>query len=85
MSEWQPMSSVPKDRWILLDMSYWYPDNKGITEVFVVACYEEGTPDYPWYAGDESYKADAPNGWIDIPKSALPRRRERKDQWLIAW
>lgn len=69
MSEWQPMDTAPRDRQVLLDMSYWYPGDTDITEVFVVGQWRDDPSGYVWDCGDECFLQAAVSGWIDIPKS----------------
>lgn len=70
---WQTMETAPRDRPILIDISYWYLNDSSPTEVYVVAEYVESVGDYVWCAGDEVYHRGAVNGWIDIPKTSVKR------------
>jgi hypothetical protein len=67
--DWQPMETAPKDRWLLLDMSYVYEGDTDLTEVYVVGCWVESPDGYCWDCGEEVAHRDAALGWMDIPKS----------------
>ena len=77
MSKWQPMDTVPKDRQVLLDISYWYPGDRTFTEAYVVAQWDEDEH-YPWYAGDVSYERQAPVAWMEIPRTQVVNPTPRK-------
>ncbi|TCU34027.1 hypothetical protein [Rhizobium azibense] len=70
---WQTMDTAPKDRPILLDMSYYFDNDKTPTEIYVVGEYVESDNDYVWDIGDEVHRKNAPVGWIDIPKTTIRR------------
>jgi hypothetical protein len=71
MSEWQPMSTAPKDRRILLDVSYIYDGDTEPTECYVCGEYDPANPEFCWLTDDASMRHDAPIAWIDIPKTKL--------------
>lgn len=73
MPTWQPMSYAPRDRPILLDLSYYYDHDKTPTEVYLVGEYVESDNDYVWDTGDEVFRQGAPSAWMDIPKTKIRR------------
>jgi hypothetical protein len=70
---WQPIETAPKDRPILLDLSYYYDHDETPTEVYLVGEYVESDNGYVWDTGDEVFRHGAPAAWIDIPKTEIRR------------
>jgi hypothetical protein len=70
---WQDMSSAPRDRKILLDLSYYYDHDKTPTEVYLVGEWVDSENGYVWDTGDEVFRKGAPRAWLDIPKTNISR------------
>lgn len=66
---WQPMSSAPLDREILLDVSYWYPGDTSVTACYFIGSWASNM----WDCGEELRRSDQINAWMDIPTTTLPR------------
>lgn len=71
--QWKPMADAPRDRPIILDLSYYYDSDESPTEVFAVGEYVDNGTEYVWDIGDETHRLDAPSGWLEIPKTAIKR------------
>lgn len=66
--EWRPMKDAPTDRALLLDISYWYPDDLAPTECFVIGQAISGGR---WDCEDGVRTIDQINGWRPIPKTSI--------------
>jgi hypothetical protein len=70
IAAWQPMETAPKERKILLDISYWYPGDQTITACFVVANWNSIFE--MWDVDEGLRRTDQIHAWMNIPASTLP-------------
>ena len=68
---WRGMDDAPHDRDVLLDVSYWYPDDPAVTECYLVGRWDGAGG--LWDCGEENRRTDQVVAWMDFPHTELRR------------